>query len=228
LDRVNYLTARLLPWAKFGASCSSTITPHACCRASSRASRCNSCTGSRTHLRLIPVHLCRRHREEENAPDFGITYDHRHRRVKTIDELGELGVTVRAVVITRFDNQPSAVAFKEQARTPGHPGLHPRSDQRLSHRRGHDRQRGGVWGQPLHRNRAPNCGRDRTRAGSGKLATCLSQLYHEPDGCEVRTSQVRTSTSAFVLMVQLRQASRELAAARPGPVTTTIGRSVSM
>jgi len=44
--------------------------------------------------------------------DFGITYD--TDALKTIDELGEWGVTVRAVVITRFDNQPAAVSFKNR------------------------------------------------------------------------------------------------------------------
>src|SRR5512143_2204019 len=41
--------------------------------------------------------------------DFGITYD--TDALKTIDELGEWGVTVRAVVVTRFNNQPAAVSF---------------------------------------------------------------------------------------------------------------------
>ena len=44
--------------------------------------------------------------------DFGITYD--TDALKTIDELREWGITVRAVVITRFDNQPAAVAFKNK------------------------------------------------------------------------------------------------------------------
>ena len=42
--------------------------------------------------------------------DFGITYD--TDTLKTIDDWREWNVLVRAVVITRFDGQPSAVAFK--------------------------------------------------------------------------------------------------------------------
>ena len=39
--------------------------------------------------------------------DFGITYD--TDALKTIDDLGEWGIKVCAVVITRFENQPSAM-----------------------------------------------------------------------------------------------------------------------
>src|SRR5512136_789216 len=42
--------------------------------------------------------------------DFGITYG--TYALKTIDELWEWGSTVRAVVISRCNNQPMAVAFK--------------------------------------------------------------------------------------------------------------------
>src|SRR5512143_822777 len=41
--------------------------------------------------------------------DFGITYD--ADALKLIDDLGEWGVEVRAVVITRYEAQPAAAAF---------------------------------------------------------------------------------------------------------------------
>ncbi|HOU91271.1 MAG TPA: DUF1846 family protein, partial [Polyangiaceae bacterium] len=44
--------------------------------------------------------------------DFGITYD--ADALKLIDDLSERGVEVRAVVITRYDEQPAAVAFKRR------------------------------------------------------------------------------------------------------------------
>jgi uncharacterized protein (UPF0371 family) len=44
--------------------------------------------------------------------DFGITYD--SDALKLIDELKEWGIDVLGVVITRFDNQPSAVMFKNK------------------------------------------------------------------------------------------------------------------
>lgn len=42
--------------------------------------------------------------------DFGITYD--SDALKLIDDLREWGITVLDVVITRFENQPSAQKFK--------------------------------------------------------------------------------------------------------------------
>ncbi|MEK6757345.1 MAG: DUF1846 domain-containing protein, partial [Bacteroidota bacterium] len=44
--------------------------------------------------------------------DFGITYD--SDALKLIDDLGEWGICVTAVVITRYENQPSAVLFKNK------------------------------------------------------------------------------------------------------------------
>ena len=65
------------------------------------------------------------------------------------------------------------------ARAPRRPRLHPPSDQRISHRRRTDRQRRRLRSQRLHRDGAADRRRHRPRPGSGKLATCLSQLYHE-------------------------------------------------
>ena len=45
--------------------------------------------------------------------DFGITYD--SDALKTIDDLSEWGIKVRAIVITRFENQPSATVFKNNS-----------------------------------------------------------------------------------------------------------------
>ena len=44
--------------------------------------------------------------------DFGITYD--SDTMKLIDDLREWGIEVAAVVITRYDNQPSAAVFKNK------------------------------------------------------------------------------------------------------------------
>ena len=44
--------------------------------------------------------------------DFGITYD--ADALKLIDDLRDWGIDVRAVVITRFENQPSARMFKNK------------------------------------------------------------------------------------------------------------------
>jgi uncharacterized protein (UPF0371 family) len=107
--------------------------------------------------------------------DFGITYD--PDSLKTIDELGELGVTVRAVVITRFDHQPAAVSFKNR--------LERRGIRVYTHRatKGYPTDvetivsAEGYGANPYIETERPIV--VVTGPGSGKLATCLSQLYHE-------------------------------------------------
>jgi uncharacterized protein (UPF0371 family) len=109
--------------------------------------------------------------------DFGITYD--TDALKTIDELGEWGVTVRAVVITRFDNQPAAVAFKNK--------LERRGIRVYTHRvtKGYPTDvdtivsAEGYGANPCIETERPIVVVTGPGPGSGKLATCLSQLYHE-------------------------------------------------
>ena len=109
--------------------------------------------------------------------DFGITYD--TDALKTIDELGEWGVTVRAVVITRFDNQPAAVAFKNK--------LERRGIRVYTHRatKGYPTDvdtivsEEGYGANPCIETERPIVVVTGPGPGSGKLATCLSQLYHE-------------------------------------------------
>jgi uncharacterized protein (UPF0371 family) len=98
--------------------------------------------------------------------DFGITYD--SDALKLIDDLREWGIKVTGVVITRYENQPSALLFKNK--------LERRNIQVYIHRftKGYptdvdtvvsDEGYGVVISGP-----GPL---------SGKLATCLSQLFHE-------------------------------------------------
>jgi len=109
--------------------------------------------------------------------DFGITYD--TDALKTIDDLNERGVTVRAVVITRFDHQPSAVAFKNR--------LERRGIKVYTHRvtRGYPTDvdtivsEAGYGANPYIETERPIVVVTGPGPGSGKLATCLSQLYHE-------------------------------------------------
>jgi uncharacterized protein (UPF0371 family) len=109
--------------------------------------------------------------------DFGITYD--TDALKTIDELGEWDVVVRAVVITRFDNQPSAVAFKNK--------LERRGIRVYTHRatKGYPTDvdtivsAEGYGANPWIETERPIVVVTGPGPGSGKLATCLSQLYHE-------------------------------------------------
>jgi len=109
--------------------------------------------------------------------DFGITYD--TDSLKSIDELRECGITVRAVVVTRFDNQPAAVAFKSKL------------ERRDVHVYTHTATKGyptdidtivsdqGYGANAYIKTERPIVVVTGPGPGSGKLATCLSQLYHE-------------------------------------------------
>jgi uncharacterized protein (UPF0371 family) len=109
--------------------------------------------------------------------DFGITYD--TDALKTIDELREWGITVRAVVITRFENQPAAVAFKNKLERRGvgvythwvTKGYPTDVDMIVSE--------AGYGANPYIETERPIVVVTGPGPGSGKLATCLSQLYHE-------------------------------------------------
>jgi len=109
--------------------------------------------------------------------DFGITYD--SDALKLIDDLGEFGVSVRAVVITRYEEQPAATAFKNR--------LENRDIRVYTHRRTRgyptdidaivsDR---GYGANPYIETDKPIVVVTGPGPGSGKLATCLSQLYHD-------------------------------------------------
>lgn len=109
--------------------------------------------------------------------DFGITYD--TDTLKTIDDLREWGVLVRAVLITRFDDQPAAVAFKNR--------LERRGVRVYTHRatRGYPADvdtivsEAGYGANACIETERPIVVVTGPGPGSGKLATCLSQLYHE-------------------------------------------------
>ncbi len=109
--------------------------------------------------------------------DFGITYD--ADALKLIDDLGEWGVKVRAVVITRYQEQPAATAFKRR--------LENRGVRVYTHRatRGYPTDVDvivsdeGYGANPRIETDRPIVVVTGPGPGSGKLATCLSQLYHE-------------------------------------------------
>jgi uncharacterized protein (UPF0371 family) len=109
--------------------------------------------------------------------DFGITYD--ADALKLIDDLGEWNVTVRAVVITRYDGQPAANVFRRR--------LENRGVQVYTHRatRGYPTEVDtivsdeGYGANPRIETGKPIVVVTGPGPGSGKLATCLSQLYHD-------------------------------------------------
>ena len=109
--------------------------------------------------------------------DYGITYDLDVLRL--IDEFQQRGLMVGSVCLTMFNNQPSAVRFQEKLkelgiksyrhyRIPGYPN----DVAGIVSDEGYGRNEYIETERPLVVITAPG-------PGSGKLATCLSQLYHE-------------------------------------------------
>ncbi|MFZ2053270.1 MAG: DUF1846 domain-containing protein [Candidatus Aminicenantales bacterium] len=109
--------------------------------------------------------------------DFGITYD--VDALKLIDDLADWGVGVTGVVITRYDEQASAKVFKNK--------LERRGVRVYTHRftRGYPTDVDLIvsdegYGANEHiETRRPLVIVTGPGPGSGKLATCLSQLYHD-------------------------------------------------
>ncbi len=109
--------------------------------------------------------------------DFGITYD--SDALRTIDDFNEWGIKIRAVVITRFENQPSAVAFKNKLErrdikvyTHKFTKGYPTDVDMIVSDEGYGANDYIKTDRPIVVVTGPG-------PGSGKLATCLSQLYHE-------------------------------------------------
>ncbi|MEI8350494.1 MAG: DUF1846 domain-containing protein [Candidatus Omnitrophota bacterium] len=109
--------------------------------------------------------------------DFGITYD--VDVLKIIDDLKDWGIDVRAVIITRFEGQPAAQIFKNK--------LERRNIKVYTHRftKGYPTDIDvivsdeGYGANPYIETHKPLVVVTGPGPGSGKLATCLSQLYHD-------------------------------------------------
>jgi uncharacterized protein (UPF0371 family) len=109
--------------------------------------------------------------------DFGISYD--ADAMKLIDELRDRGLCVRAVVITRYDGQPTAKQFRTK--------LERRGVAVYCHRatRGYPTDiativsEEGYGANPYVPTERPLVIVTGPGPGSGKLATCLTQLYHD-------------------------------------------------
>ena len=109
--------------------------------------------------------------------DFGITYD--RDAMKTIDDFKEWGIDINSVVITRYEEQPSAKAFKTKLERRGvkvythqfTKGYPTDVDLIVSDE--------GYGANPFIETSKPIVVVTGPGPGSGKLATCLSQLYHE-------------------------------------------------
>ncbi len=109
--------------------------------------------------------------------DFGITYD--VDTFKTIDDLKWWGINVTAVVITRYRNQPAAKTFKRKLESKGinvyvhYPTKgYPTDVDLIVSDQGYGANEYIKTTKPIVIVTGPG-------PGSGKLATCLSNLYHE-------------------------------------------------
>lgn len=109
--------------------------------------------------------------------DFGITYD--SDALKLIDDLRGWGIDVLGVVINRFDNQPAATLFKNRLErrdinvyTHRFTKGYPTDVELIVSDEGYGANEYIETENPLVIVTGPG-------PGSGKLATCLSQLYHD-------------------------------------------------
>ncbi|MBE5922185.1 MAG: DUF1846 domain-containing protein [Lachnospiraceae bacterium] len=109
--------------------------------------------------------------------DLGITYDKDVLRL--IEEYRSCGLYVGSVVVTMFSGQPAAIAFKEKLERKGikvyrHYSIegYPTNVSHIVSDEGFGKNDYIETTRPLVVITAPG-------PGSGKMATCLSQLYHE-------------------------------------------------
>jgi uncharacterized protein (UPF0371 family) len=125
---------------------------------------------------IICIHAGDIERKKLRA-DFGITYD--LDVLKLMDDFRGWDVKVTGVVITRFDGQPGAVLFRNKLERRGVPVYihrpikgYPADVDRIVSEEGYGINDYIPTTMPLVVVTAPG-------PGSGKLATCLSQLYHD-------------------------------------------------
>jgi uncharacterized protein (UPF0371 family) len=125
---------------------------------------------------LLCIHAGAIERKKVRA-DFGITYD--ADALRLIDDLREWGIGLRAVVVTRYDDQPSARVFRNRLERRGVDVIthratrgYPTDVDRIVSDEGYGANAHVETSKPLVVVTGPG-------PGSGKLATCLNQMYHE-------------------------------------------------
>ena len=109
--------------------------------------------------------------------DYGITYDEDVLRL--IDEFRSVGLFVGSVCLTKYHNQPTAVRFERRLKELGIASYrhfkidgYPNNVEFIVSDDGYGKNQYIETSRPLVVVTAPG-------PGSGKLAVCLSQLYHE-------------------------------------------------
>jgi len=125
---------------------------------------------------ILCIHAGAIERKKVRA-DFGITYD--VDALKTIDDFREWGIDITAVVITRYQNQTPAKVFKNKLQMRGikvylhYPTKgYPTDVDLIVSDEGYGANEYITTTHPIVIVTGPG-------PGSGKLATCLCNLYHE-------------------------------------------------
>lgn len=125
---------------------------------------------------ILCIHAGAIERKKVRA-DFGISYD--ADALKTIDDFREWGIDIKAVVITRYQNQSTAKAFKNKLELRGvkvylhYPTLgYPTDVDLIVSDEGYGANEYVRTTKPIVIVTGPG-------PGSGKLGTCLCNLYHE-------------------------------------------------
>ena len=129
------------------------------------------------HAEIVIVINAQDIEENKVRGDYGITYDEDVLRL--VDAFQSVGLFVGSVCLTRFKDQPSAILFENRLASIGiksyrHysiPG-YPSDIKYIVSDEGYGKNDYIETSRPLVVITAPG-------PGSGKMATCLSQLYHE-------------------------------------------------
>ena len=109
--------------------------------------------------------------------DLGITYDADVLRL--IDEYRNAGLFVGSVVLAQFKEQPAAIAFKSKLETLGVKVFIHRNIEGYPYNVSHIVSEEGFGKNDFIETERPLVVITAPGPGSGKMATCLSQLYHE-------------------------------------------------
>ncbi len=109
--------------------------------------------------------------------DLGITYDADVLRL--IDEYRNAGLFVGSVVLAQFKEQPAAEAFKSKLETLGIKVFIHRNIEGYPYNVSHIVSEEGFGKNEFIETERPLVVITAPGPGSGKMATCLSQLYHE-------------------------------------------------
>ncbi len=109
--------------------------------------------------------------------DFGITYD--VDALRLIDDLRDWDLDVLAVVITRFNDQPAVQQFRNRLERCGIPTYMHRATRGYPVNVDIIASDEGFGANPYIETKKPIVVVTAPGPGSGKMATCLSQMYHE-------------------------------------------------